>query len=182
LDAGRLWGEAFAFGSTPVFRNCVIAGNCARHDSGVYCDWSGEPLFENCAVSSNWGTESVGGISGYWVTVHLRDCVVWGNEGRPVRSRVIEAICSDVEGGISGVGNIVLPSGLQDRGEWLILPPPGFPSVDAGDPALEDAVSDWHPPRPEGYVDGARSDMGAYGGPGNANRWPPSAGSGPWRW
>ena len=43
----------------------------------------------------------------------------------------------------------------------------GSPCVDAGDPSIEDRLSDWHPKWPDRYPNGARSDMGAYGGPGN---------------
>jgi parallel beta-helix repeat protein len=43
----------------------------------------------------------------------------------------------------------------------------GSPCIDAGDPMIEDGLSDWHPRWPEWYPNGPRSDMGAYGGPGN---------------
>jgi len=44
---------------------------------------------------------------------------------------------------------------------------PFSPCVDAGNPLIEDGVSDWHPRWPEWYPNSLRSDMGAYGGPGS---------------
>lgn len=49
--------------------------------------------------------------------------------------------------------------------EYLLKP--GSPCIDTGDPSIEDALYDRHPRWPDWYPDGARSDMGAYGGPGN---------------
>jgi len=45
---------------------------------------------------------------------------------------------------------------------------PGSPCIDTGDPSVEDSLYDWHPRWPDWYPNGARSDMGAYGGPGNS--------------
>jgi hypothetical protein len=43
----------------------------------------------------------------------------------------------------------------------------GSPCIDTGDPTIEDGVADWKPAWPDWHSDGPRSDMGAFGGPGN---------------
>jgi hypothetical protein len=52
------------------------------------------------------------------------------------------------------------------RFDFLLAP--GSPCIDTGDPSIEDGISDSHPRWPRWYPNGTRSDMGAYGGPGNA--------------
>lgn len=46
---------------------------------------------------------------------------------------------------------------------------PRSPCIDAGDPAIEDRISDWYRWWPDWYPNAPRSDMGAYGGAGNWN-------------
>ena len=66
-----------------------------------------------------------------------------------------------------GYGNIVEdPHFGTFRGLKYVLGP-NSPCIDSGDPAIEDRISDWHPRWPNWYPNGPRSDMGAYGGPGN---------------
>ena len=69
--------------------------------------------------------------------------------------------------GGGGYGNIVEdPHFGTFRGLKYVLGP-NSPCIDSGDPAIEDRISDWHPRWPNWYPNGPRSDMGAYGGPGN---------------
>ena len=46
---------------------------------------------------------------------------------------------------------------------------PLSPCIDKGDPHIYDWLYDYHPQWPDGYLNTARSDIGAYGGPGNIN-------------
>ena len=76
---------------------------------------------------------------------------------------------SDIEGGWAGQGNIDLDPRFVPfpfHGFDYLLNP-NSPCIDAGDPSIEDRLSDCHPRWPDWYPNGARSDMGAYGGPGN---------------
>jgi len=100
----------------------------------------------------------------------VTNCILWGNlpdeiyvfGGSPIVSY------SDVQGGWPGQGNIdespLFTSGMGF--DYLLLPQ--SPCIDTGDPALEDRLYDKHPRWPDWYPDGARSDIGAYGGPGNS--------------
>jgi hypothetical protein len=74
---------------------------------------------------------------------------------------------SDVQGGWPGEGNIDADPRFSSRGRFDYLLRPSSPCIDGGDPTIEDAISDWHPRWPAAYPNGARSDMGAYGGPCN---------------
>jgi len=76
---------------------------------------------------------------------------------------------SNVQGGWPGVGNIDQDAEFRSLAGFHYLLAPGSPCIDAGAPTIEDGVSDWHPRWPPWYPNGSRSDMGAYGGPGNAD-------------
>ncbi len=74
---------------------------------------------------------------------------------------------SDIEGGWEGESNIDANPHFVSFGGFDRLLRPASPCIDAGDPAIEDVLYDWHPLCPDWYVNGTRSDMGVYGGPGN---------------
>ena len=74
---------------------------------------------------------------------------------------------TDIEGGWEGEGNIDTdPRTVSYKGYDYLLRPDS-PCIDTGDPSIEDRLCDWHPRWPDWYPNGARSDMGAYGGSGN---------------
>ena len=129
-------------------------------------DWSVEVAVENSTIVGNIATfGGAGGLSlgeGSWA----RNCVIWGNSNEQLAPESA-ATYSIVEGGWPGVGNTDQDPRFRSLGSFEHVLGPGSPGVDAGDPALEDAVSDWHPRWPGRYPDGPRSDMGAYGGPCN---------------
>ena len=74
---------------------------------------------------------------------------------------------SDVEDGWPGEGNIGADPMFRSYRGFDYLLGPASPCIDTGDPSIEDRVSDWHSLWPDWYPNGARSDMGAYGGAGN---------------
>ena len=67
-----------------------------------------------------------------------------------------------------GEGNINSGPRFRWLGTLPLFPSADSPLVDAGDPALEDGLSDWAPGWPMDWENGPRSDIGAYGGPCNA--------------
>jgi hypothetical protein len=111
--------------------------------------------------------------------------ILWGNEAvkgpeifiggtiPPVPS-ALEIRYSDVKGGENSVhvregSKIIWGPGMIDEDPLFVsfhgfdyLLGRGSPCIDAGDPNLDDGF-EW----PVGYMNGPRSDMGAYGGPGN---------------
>ena len=155
--------------------NCLISGNGATWGTGAYINSRAEIV--NCTFTGN-----DAGAYGDVIFLagldakKLKNCIFWMNEsGTSVIFYVDRApivTYTDIEGGWEGEGNIDLDPRFVPfpiRGFEYILRP-GSPCIDAGDPDFEDAISDWHPRWPAWYPDGARSDMGAYGGPGN-RRW-----------
>ena len=100
------------------------------------------------------------------------NCIVWSNSSSQIETNYTSnpnVKYSDVQGGWDGEGNIdedpvFFPDPIYGF-DYLLKP--SSPCIDAGDPSIEDALYDWHPRWPGWFPDGARSDMGAYGGPGN---------------
>ena len=154
--------------------NCTITGNSAYVGGGVRCSNTASPKLTNCTITGNWAERPYGGGGVYcdvYASPTLTNCILRANTpgelGGPASPIVTY---SDIDGGWEGEGNIdANPKFRTFRGFDYILAPHS-PCIDAGDPAILDGISDWHPRWPNWYPNGSRSDMGAYGGPGN------------WRW
>lgn len=150
--------------------NSLFALNSATESGGaIYADIVGTVTLENCTVADNttetaWEYDIDGNSPSAYVRVHnsiLRGAWV-------VNKYVLRARYSNIEGGVRGQGNIdEEPNFVAYDGFDYVLAP-SSPCVDAGDPTIEDGIYDSHPSWPEWYPNGSRSDMGAYGGPGNA--------------
>ena len=177
--------------------NCVISGNEAYDDGGGICIITGSLSLDNCIISSNYAGDSGGGIFsyntgltiinctfsenaserggggfyGYNSPAVIINCILWNDSPQELYfpSGSPNIYYSDVQGGWSGEDNIekdpLFISSSFHGLEYLLQP--SSPCIDAGAPAIEDRLYEWHPLWPEWYPDGARSDMGAYGGPGN---------------
>jgi predicted outer membrane repeat protein len=159
--------------ASPIFMNCIIAENFSVYEGGgVYCNRSAYPNFINCVIAENSSNSSGGGI--YCVTSSLptlKNCILWNDVPEEISVELEEPIItfSNIKGGWSGKGNInIEPQFVNYKGYEYLLHPKS-PCIDSGDPSIEDKLYDWHPKWPKWYKDGARSDMGAYGGPGNIN-------------
>ena len=135
--------------STIAITNCTIAGNRAIHGDGGAL-WifalATNPKFTNCIFWGNSPNE-VSGAHHYLGDPTITYC--------------------DIEGGWDGVGNIEIDPLFISLPGFANLLRPGSPCIDAGDPSIEDGISDRHPRWPGWVPNGVRSDMGAYGGPGN---------------
>ena len=137
-------------------RNCLIAQN----DGFGLITTYGQIGVVNCTVVNNT-------IAGCWQMfgnqLMITNSVVFFNGSQ---SAVGSVAYSDIQGGIQpGPGNISVNPALCPQ-NWSLLP--GSPCIDAGSPdaiyndaCIDDAVCS---PNSRGT---ARSDMGAYGGPGN---------------
>jgi len=112
-----------------------------------------------------------GGIRCVHSSPTIKNCILWNDTPQEVyvESGYPVITFSDVQGGWEGEGNINRDP-LFILKSWF-----GFdyglrtssPCIDSGDPPIEDEIYDRHPLCPDWYVNGARSDMGAFGGPGN---------------
>ena len=171
----------FCEDGAPEIRNCIIFENSAGRTGGGLHSFRSSASLLNCTVTSNEAGEDGGGFSSRGSSPRVTNCIVWGDapdemgDGDPV------VTYSGIEGGFPGEGNIALDPRLSEWRGLSALPNPidrwvgdtymlRSPCIDAGDPVINDGVSDRHPRWPPSYANEARSDMGAYGGPGN------------WRW
>ena len=158
--------------SSPSLTNCVIARNHAGLcGAGLSCE-DASPKLTNCTLVENSATSGGGLCCQTWDdSPRLRNCIVWGN----LPEQILEqngawphVVFSDIQGGWRGEGNLDLnPLLFSARGfEYLLSP--RSPCVDAGDPEIEDGLSDSDPRWPDRFPNLPRSDMGAYGGEANA--------------
>ncbi len=164
------WGGALYISvCSPEFYNCVLDNNTGLWGGGVHC-FTSYPLLENCTITGN-AASGAGGALYCWGAANpvLVNNILWDNSPGEVfiLTGNAQITYSDVRGGYAGEGNIdVSPLFVTYYGFNYLLRP-GSPCVDTGDPSLEDDIYDSHPRWPAGFPDGSRSDMGAYGGPGN---------------
>jgi len=159
-------GMAFQGAGGARIENCIIRDNRSTHESAAAEGWNSGEVFRNCVIAYNsagWG--GAYGCQGGTLT----HCILWGNEPAQVSPWISASLSyCDVEGGWNGKGNIDADPLFRTRLGFDLLLASGSPCIDAGDPAREDGVFDGHPRWPGWYSNGARADMGAYGGPRNA--------------
>jgi parallel beta-helix repeat protein/predicted outer membrane repeat protein len=152
-------------------KNCILSCNeAATSGGGVYC-YHAHPAIMNCTFHDNRAAESGGGIFFWGRDAAAVNSILWDNSPDEIYVLSGDAAISysDIKGGWQGEGNIdadpLFVTFLVYGFEYLLRP--ASPCIDTGDPAVEDSLYDHHPRWPDWYPDGARSDMGAYGGPGN---------------
>ncbi len=121
---------------------------------------------DNCTVVGNMFT-SYGTGGGIFGTMVVSNTIVRHNEDDQVLGTP-SIRHSNIEGGYPGNGNIDADPLFRSLHGFDYLLGIASPSIDTGDPLLQDGISDRHPRWPRWYPNGARSDQGAYGGPGNA--------------
>ena len=165
--AGYVGGGIFFWGYNDAeITNCIIADNIADN-YGLQNGGAG------IAAAAGWADQS---------KVTIVNTILWNNTAQ---TGPYHEICilnhweftinySDIKGGQSSV--FVDPDATLYWGDGMIDEDPLFvtkkgfdyvlhplsPCIDAGDPGLGDGI--YWPPK---YNNGPRSDMGAYGGPGN---------------
>ncbi len=155
-------GAGVYFGSGQgTLRGCLIVRNRSigsvmfqSQGAGVHVFSAGAPpLIERCTIVYNeienpgvYGNDNTGGVHG---DAQLVDCIAWGNEQNQVSTEVIGTF-SDVEGGLSGVGNIDADPLFVDPANLDYHLLAGSPCIDTGDP-----LSSLDP-------DCTRADMGAF--------------------
>jgi len=164
-------GGIYSIHSDMVVKNCLLEGNTAINGGGGFNVLLGSPEIENCTFTGNTTGGSGGGIrtevGGYPV---VTNCILWADSPNEIYilSGGVTVSYSNVQGSWPGEGNINNDPLFTEFHQLRYFLDPASPCVDTGDPATEDFLYDWHSRWPEWFPNGARSDMGAYGGPGNA--------------
>ena len=161
-------------GSSAGFSYCIFVDNEA--DNGSAALEADAAYLSHCTISGNrdhgspFSAGAVNLESEYGVSIN--DCIIWGNDTKldlwfyPGTDASFSY--SDIGHGVRpGPGNIDQDPRLINLHGFPGLLRPDSPCVDAGDKHERDAIYDQTPGWPEGYANGARADMGAYGGMGN---------------
>ena len=144
--------------------NCLIIENSNNAFGAGLFSWWANPVIEQCTIAYNFTTDGGGGVSGQDMVI--ANSILWGNSPDEIYGDV-SITYSNIQGGWEGEGNIDTdPIFVSYRGFDYLLHPSSS-CIDTGDPSIEDRLYDWHPKWPGWYPNGARSDMGTYGGPGN---------------
>jgi hypothetical protein len=186
-DNSAYWGAAiYCFNGGippyPIVSNNTVSENSAHSGGGIYCNFS-SPLILNNTITGN-SANFGGGITSYrYASAVVTNTILWRNDaptgqeiyvGDLEDPSMLTVRYSDVDGGEASVyvesgsalnwGDGMIdadPVFMSFRGfEYLLRR--GSPCIDGGDPGIEDGI-DW----PAFYNNNPRSDMGAYGGPGN---------------
>ena len=153
FGGGGIWISGNFGSATKIIENNTIVGNA--------CSGSGGSQYAGRG----------GGIIVAQTAIIARNNIIWGNTqttGGPVGvilSGTADLMYSDVEGGMSGTGNIDLSPQFTDTSYYL---PNGSPCIDAGDPAsiYNDPANPSNPSLAQPPSKGTlRNDMGTYGGP-----------------
>ena len=172
-DAGYFGGGLYCdLASNPSLTNCIVADNSARLGGGLFCVES-SPVLLNSTIAGNSAaltSYAGGGIScGVFSNPSIVNCILWGDTPNELAVDLGEPWIrySDIEGGWPGLGNIDADPDFRQAFAFRFLLGPRSDCIDAGDPAIADALFDVHPRWPAWHDDGPRSDMGAYGGPAN---------------
>ena len=156
----------YSWGLMSIVQNCSFAGNTATHGGGGAYSNGDSLIVVNCTVSNN-SAYSGGGLYLSGGSPSLTNCILWANTPDELNDGTPSVTYCNIQGDYPGEGNFGLDPRFVTYHGYEYLLHPRSPCVDAGDPTIEDGISDWHPKWPDFYQDGPRSDMGTYGGPGN---------------
>jgi hypothetical protein len=164
-------GGIYCNESSPTIINNIISENSADFGGGGgMCNLlESNPTVTNCTFSGNSAFYYGGGMTNEYSNPIVTNCILWGDIGHEIYNDSSEPIVtySDVQSGYTGEGNINADPQFMTYKGYDYLLGNGSPCIDTGDPTIEDGVSDWKPAWPDWYPNSSRSDMGAYGGPGN---------------
>jgi len=155
-----------------TFANCVMVDNTAPLGSALAPGIGAVLTVEQCVIAGNRSSDGAAvELLSAWEG-RIRSSILWNpasageiHDGEAWEE--VDVQYSDVRGGWPGDGNLNVAPVFGSFRDFDYILAPGSPCIDAGDPSVSDGISDWHPRWPARYSNGARSDMGAYGGPGN---------------
>jgi hypothetical protein len=179
--------------SSPILKNNLIVNNSARNGGAMWIEYGTSeisligragyisasqfngnnshsshldvPFFENNTIANNSATNAGGGIYVIGAVPQLMNFIIWGNTAPtgPQISGNADVQYSDVEGGVTGTGNINENPQFMPGTDFYLLAA-GSPCIDTGnpDPTYNDKGTGTPIPPAQGSL---RNDIGHLGGP-----------------
>jgi photosystem II stability/assembly factor-like uncharacterized protein len=161
-------GGIYLYSSDVTLTNVVIAKNQATNGGGIGF-WSESAILTNVTITENSALMSGGGIFCRRGDLGLRNSIVWNNSPTSfdLKFGSIEAVFSNIQGGLIGKGNIDTQPLFADTIHYYLNE--DSPSIDSGDP--DTLFNDEEDPGNPNFAlwpafGTLRNDMGAYGGHG----------------
>lgn len=151
-----------------IYNNIISGANM-----GIAIKDSSDPvIYNNTFIGNNIGVSAyeknifMGGGRGV-----VANCIIWDSDSLVIdldsKSTTVFNY-NNIEAGWQGEGNIDSDPLLTTWEGYEFFLQADSPCVDAGAPDVEDGLYGSSPGWPEGFPNGPRSDIGAYGGPDNA--------------
>ncbi|MHC4889564.1 MAG: hypothetical protein ACYTEO_08920 [Planctomycetota bacterium] len=134
--------------SDPTMTNCIFRGNTAGDTGGAMMNWSSSPAVANCTIIGNTAATEGGGMYNESNSEpNVANSILWGNSPNqivdvdvpdPNWDSSTTVICSDVQGGWVGTGNIDADPCFVDAhnpapNSWNLRLTMYSPCIDAGD-------------------------------------------------
>ncbi|MAE69438.1 MAG: hypothetical protein CME06_03095 [Gemmatimonadetes bacterium] len=161
-----------------MIENCLVTDNVSEIGGlGYATGFHVQSRFHQCTSTRNLCTSGgalVLDTAPASTGATLRNCIFWNDvpaEISIIRGSIVVSH-SDVGGGWPGEGNIDTDPGFFTLAGFPEYPGLSSPCIDGGDPLISDGIWDSDSRWPDWFPNGERSDMGAWGGPGNL-RWIP---------
>lgn len=169
-------GAVYAYGGSPVLRNCLIVGNVAQYGGALYLQEAVEPVIEGCTIVDNVATLGASAVycqgqTNLWV----ENTIFWGNVCEPTAS--VDAVIyatGAVEGASAWIDYSVVqgaPESVVAAGERAILlgaavltDDPLFVQPGAFDGAGGFLPGDYHLQEGSPCIDAGNPDFAAYPG------------------
>lgn len=145
-------GGAYFDGGTPAFHNCLFFANKAYQGAAVFAgrDCTGAQ-FINCTFADNHAEQYAGAVYDTRARTELHNSIVWNNTSGKAYPNFFTleqwtVSNSNVQGGVTGLGNIDLDPQFTDAGAEdysLVMESPSVDSADASLLPLDVADLDW---------------------------------------
>lgn len=158
--------------TSPIIRNCIIAGNCAESGGGIYCGPHASPTITNLTITGN-SARNGGGVFCDHSEISIANCILWDDNALLGPEIYLEddssatVSYSNVRGGqspayVDRFSRITWAAGNLDANPLFVDAlnmdyhlQPYSPCIDAGDPSSDCLME----PEPNGAV----INMGAFG-------------------
>jgi len=165
-SSGSLGGGIYFISGNPYLLNVTISGNTAGTEGGgIRFASDSNPTLTNVTITGNSAGQNGGGIyCNNTASPILVNSILWDNTPQEIYigGGTVTATYSDIQGGMSGEGNIDADPLFvdADNDDFHLLW--GSPCIDVGDPDLDGDGITWETDLDDQDPLGTRMDMGAF--------------------